>query len=227
MPVSARKAPADPETVAREHVGGGRRRRRPPREPLRHLSVQGNDRQAVGLAGEIDQASPVLPTADAPICGKMYSTDSRGFVYLLHPTPELWTLALPHRTQILYMPDISLILSMLEIRAGTVVVESGGCVGGPPSPTLLTLSPAQLKALEVALSLIRWHDRLVLPVIFIPLNTTRSERNERGKRVYRPFARWPDALPSVPYRLFQNGVSRTRSGEPDNRSLTRRLQGWF
>ncbi|KAI9033279.1 tRNA methyltransferase complex GCD14 subunit-domain-containing protein [Hyaloraphidium curvatum] len=56
---------------------------------------------------------------------QMHSAEGRGFVYLLHPTPELWTLALPHRTQILYMPDISLILTLLEVRPGSVVVESG------------------------------------------------------------------------------------------------------
>lgn len=32
---------------------------------------------------------------------------------------------LPHRTQILYFADISLILESLEIRSGSVVIESG------------------------------------------------------------------------------------------------------
>lgn len=50
---------------------------------------------------------------------------SRGWGYLLHPTPELWTLTLPHRTQILYTPDISLIIMQLDLKAGSVVVESG------------------------------------------------------------------------------------------------------
>ena len=38
---------------------------------------------------------------------------------------ELWTLALPHRTQILYMADISLILLELDIKPGSIVVEAG------------------------------------------------------------------------------------------------------
>jgi tRNA A58 N-methylase Trm61 len=38
---------------------------------------------------------------------------------------ELWTLALPHRTQILYMPDISLILLELDIKPGSIVIEAG------------------------------------------------------------------------------------------------------
>ncbi|KAK2104829.1 hypothetical protein P7K49_018685 [Saguinus oedipus] len=48
-----------------------------------------------------------------------------GWVYVLHPTPELWTLNLPHRTQILYSTDIALITMMLELRPGSVVCESG------------------------------------------------------------------------------------------------------
>ncbi|XP_067006844.2 tRNA (adenine(58)-N(1))-methyltransferase catalytic subunit TRMT61A [Anabrus simplex] len=50
---------------------------------------------------------------------------SRGWAYVLHPTPELWTLTLPHRTQIIYTPDISMILFQLELGPGCVVVESG------------------------------------------------------------------------------------------------------
>lgn len=50
---------------------------------------------------------------------------SRGWAYALQPTPELWTQTLPHRTQIIYTPDISMILYQLDIRPGSVVVESG------------------------------------------------------------------------------------------------------
>ena len=50
---------------------------------------------------------------------------TKGWGYLLHPNPELWTLTLPHRTQILYTPDISLIIMQLELKSGSVVVESG------------------------------------------------------------------------------------------------------
>ncbi|KAK4051526.1 tRNA (adenine-N(1)-)-methyltransferase catalytic subunit trm61 [Microbotryomycetes sp. JL201] len=53
------------------------------------------------------------------------STNGRGFVYLLRPTPELWTLALPHRTQILYMPDIAFVTSHLDIKANSTVIEAG------------------------------------------------------------------------------------------------------
>lgn len=45
----------------------------------------------------------------------------RGSVYVLSPSPELWSLSLPHRTQILYSTDISLICSMLYLRPGSQV----------------------------------------------------------------------------------------------------------
>ncbi|BGP03788.1 tRNA methyltransferase complex subunit Cpd1 [Rhodotorula toruloides ATCC 204091] len=53
------------------------------------------------------------------------STNGRGFVFLLKPTPELWTQALPHRTQILYLPDIAFITSYLDIKPGSRVIEAG------------------------------------------------------------------------------------------------------
>lgn len=55
------------------------------------------------------------PEPDAP----------KGFVYVLHPTPELWTYALPHRTQIIYTPDISYITLQLDLKPGAVVIETG------------------------------------------------------------------------------------------------------
>ncbi|TNY21532.1 tRNA methyltransferase complex subunit Cpd1 [Rhodotorula diobovata] len=56
---------------------------------------------------------------------KLASSNGRGFVYLLKPTPELWTQALPHRTQILYLPDIAFITSYLDIKPGSRVIEAG------------------------------------------------------------------------------------------------------
>jgi len=56
---------------------------------------------------------------------KVFGRDGRGFVYLLAPTPELWTQVLKHRTQILYAGDISLICFNLELCPGATVLESG------------------------------------------------------------------------------------------------------
>ncbi|KAG9143536.1 hypothetical protein Leryth_015954 [Lithospermum erythrorhizon] len=44
-----------------------------------------------------------------PFGSKVFSNKGR-FVYLLAPTPELWTLVLSHRTQILYIADISFVV---------------------------------------------------------------------------------------------------------------------
>ncbi|KAH6768953.1 S-adenosyl-L-methionine-dependent methyltransferases superfamily protein [Perilla frutescens var. frutescens] len=59
-----------------------------------------------------------------PFGSKAFSSKG-GFVYLLAPTPELWTLVLSHRTQILYIADISFVIMYLEIVPGCVVLESG------------------------------------------------------------------------------------------------------
>ncbi|KAI0322386.1 tRNA methyltransferase complex GCD14 subunit-domain-containing protein [Amylostereum chailletii] len=60
-----------------------------------------------------------------PYGSKVASRHGKGFIHVLRPTPELWTLALPHRTQILYLADISFITSWLDIRPGSVVIEAG------------------------------------------------------------------------------------------------------
>lgn len=48
-----------------------------------------------------------------------------GWAHVLRPTPELWTISLPHRTQIIYSPDISMILLQLELRPGSIILEAG------------------------------------------------------------------------------------------------------
>lgn len=57
--------------------------------------------------------------------GSKVTCSKGGWVYVLHPTPELWTVSLPHRTQILYATDIAMITMMLELKPGSVVCESG------------------------------------------------------------------------------------------------------
>ncbi|GME92780.1 unnamed protein product [Ambrosiozyma monospora] len=61
-----------------------------------------------------------LPYGSQITSGKGY-----GFIYLLHPTPELWTISLPHRTQIVYTPDSSYIIQRLNVISGSKVIESG------------------------------------------------------------------------------------------------------
>ena len=61
----------------------------------------------------------------SPYGSKVHSKSGRGFVHALRPTPELWTLALPHRTQILYAADIAFIVGWLGIGVGSTVIEAG------------------------------------------------------------------------------------------------------
>ena len=66
---------------------------------------------------------------------------SRGYAYALYPTPDLWTRTLPHRTQILYATDISLIILQLELKPGSVVVESGTGSGSLAHSLIRTIAP--------------------------------------------------------------------------------------
>jgi tRNA (adenine57-N1/adenine58-N1)-methyltransferase len=63
------------------------------------------------------------PSLRAPV-----AADS-GFLHILAPTPEAWTLSLPHRTQVVYTPDYSYILHRLRARPGNTVIEAGAGSG--------------------------------------------------------------------------------------------------
>jgi tRNA (adenine57-N1/adenine58-N1)-methyltransferase catalytic subunit len=54
---------------------------------------------------------------------------SSGFAHLLPPTPESWTVSLPHRTQVVYTPDYSYILQRLKVLPGDTLIEAGAGSG--------------------------------------------------------------------------------------------------
>eukprot|EP00397_Hematodinium_sp_SG-2012_P041168 GEMP01045277.1.p1 GENE.GEMP01045277.1~~GEMP01045277.1.p1 ORF type:complete len:296 (+),score=36.02 GEMP01045277.1:125-889(+) len=49
----------------------------------------------------------------------------KGWTTVVRPTPEMITLSLPHRTQIIYHADISLITALLDVHPGSRIVEAG------------------------------------------------------------------------------------------------------
>ncbi|KAI8069509.1 tRNA methyltransferase complex GCD14 subunit-domain-containing protein [Gongronella butleri] len=80
------------------------------------------------------------------IIGKEYgsrivSRNAKGYIYVLHPTPELWTMVVPHRTQILYLPDISFISLYLDMKPGSHVLECGTGSGSFSHSIARTVAP--------------------------------------------------------------------------------------
>jgi hypothetical protein len=105
-----------------------------------------------------------------PYGSKVGSRNGKGFVHLLRPTPELWTMALPHRTQILYLADIAFVTSWLDIKPGSLVIEAGEqfheYVTCAPEFLLLSSTPwamqsnsgpRTLRWREVEMLLIQWN----------------------------------------------------------------------
>jgi tRNA (adenine57-N1/adenine58-N1)-methyltransferase catalytic subunit len=64
-----------------------------------------------------------------------------GWMYIIPPTPEIWTNVLRHRTQILYIADISMIISQLELRPGSVILETGTGSGSLTHSLARAISP--------------------------------------------------------------------------------------
>mmetsp|Transcript_37837 Transcript_37837/g.80821 ORF Transcript_37837/g.80821 Transcript_37837/m.80821 type:complete len:517 (+) Transcript_37837:100-1650(+) len=64
-----------------------------------------------------------------------------GFLYLLRPTPELWTRSLPHRTQIVHELDASMIIHYLNLCPNMIVCESGTGSGAMSHAILRSIAP--------------------------------------------------------------------------------------
>eukprot|EP01136_Pigoraptor_vietnamica_P005999 Opistho-1_new@38390 len=77
----------------------------------------------------------------APYGSKVWNEKKDRWMLALCPTPELWTAVLPHRTQILYVADISLITLHLDLRPGSVVCESGTGSGSLTHALARTVMP--------------------------------------------------------------------------------------
>jgi tRNA (adenine57-N1/adenine58-N1)-methyltransferase len=67
--------------------------------------------------------------------------NARGYLILLAPTPELWSRALRHRTQIVFTLDASAIMFAASLRSGSRVVESGTGSGALTTSFARTVAP--------------------------------------------------------------------------------------
>jgi tRNA (adenine57-N1/adenine58-N1)-methyltransferase len=66
---------------------------------------------------------------DADQLPSAFEAATSGFAHIVPPTPESWTVALPHRTQVVYTPDYSYILQRLRVRPGSTIIEAGAGSG--------------------------------------------------------------------------------------------------
>lgn len=87
---------------------------------------RGRKRKLEATGDDTGNSTPA-PEGDEP--AKKAEAATSGFVHLLRPSPELWTSSLPHRTQVVYTPDYSYVLSRLRARPGTRIIEAGSGSG--------------------------------------------------------------------------------------------------
>ena len=76
-----------------------------------------------------------------PFCAPTIALNNVGAATVLRTTPELWLTNLPHRTQIIYHPNVAVILDRLDLRPGSVVVESGTGSGGLTTALARAVAP--------------------------------------------------------------------------------------
>nr|CCA16504.1 tRNA (adenineN(1))methyltransferase catalytic subunit putative [Albugo laibachii Nc14] len=67
--------------------------------------------------------------------------DCRGYMILLAPTPELWSRALRHRTQIVFTSDASAIIFQTSLKCGSRVLEAGTGSGALTTSFARTVAP--------------------------------------------------------------------------------------
>jgi tRNA (adenine57-N1/adenine58-N1)-methyltransferase len=105
---------------------------------------------------------------------------SSGFAHLVPPTPETWTLSLPHRTQVVYTPDYSYILQRLRVRPGDHIIEAGAGSGSFTHASVRAVYngyPGQEDAADGA-------DDVEEEAVGVTKTKTKKKRSKRRGRVY-------------------------------------------
>jgi tRNA (adenine57-N1/adenine58-N1)-methyltransferase len=83
-----------------------------------------------GGRGKKRKIAEVAEGEDGETSGpKAAVTAASGFAHLIPPTPETWTISLPHRTQVVYTPDYSYVLQKIRARPGSTIIEAGAGSG--------------------------------------------------------------------------------------------------
>jgi tRNA (adenine57-N1/adenine58-N1)-methyltransferase len=72
---------------------------------------------------------------------KIQSTNNKGCIYILKPTPELWMKTLNHRTQIIHESDAAFMIYQLDLRPNQIVCESGTGSGAFSHCILRSIAP--------------------------------------------------------------------------------------
>ncbi|RAL12767.1 tRNA 1-methyladenosine methyltransferase subunit GCD14 [Aspergillus homomorphus CBS 101889] len=90
---------------------------------------QKKNRQLKRKADDLDSATTTPAEGENQSSPQAAVAASSGFLHLVYPTPELWTMSLPHRTQVVYTPDYSYILHRLRARPGSSIIEAGAGSG--------------------------------------------------------------------------------------------------
>ncbi len=147
-----------------------------------------------------------------PYGSKVLSKNGKGFVHVLRPTPELWTLALPHRTQILYLADIAFITSWLDLKPGSVVIEAGAYSWSP-----LSLHPnCSLQGRDLVPS----H---ILPVVPTHLSIMKNAQRGQGSTEFSFRLTSRHLLNPA----TQNRVRGAWNGHPRYSEASKRMQRWI
>ncbi|MDI1485627.1 MAG: tRNA (adenine-N(1)-)-methyltransferase catalytic subunit trm61 [Ramalina farinacea] len=106
----------------------GRKRKRSPDPSYENNIPQQHNASPNTCPPNINHSTP-HHHPDAKPQKKRSSEPPSGYIHILPPTPETWTLGLPHRTQVVYTPDYSYILHRLRARPGTRLIEAGAGSG--------------------------------------------------------------------------------------------------